>query len=294
MADRPSVGLIGLGIMGTGMAKNLLKAGYRLSVYNRTQQRAELLAEQGAGIAESPKKLAIEAEVIMIIVTDPAAVWDVVKEDEGVFAAPGWGRKTIIQLSTLDVETTCLVAAEAEKCGYRFVDCPVTGSKKQVDAGELILEAGADKAVLDEVRPILSAIGKHIVHAGPIGSGTALKLCMNLLVSQMTTGLCEAVSLARTLNVDPAQVFEVLEHSPALNCVYYQIKREPLLARNYTPAFSLANMLKDVRFMNSEAGKRNLALPVCQAVEKLMEEVAAAGHGADDLAVLAEKLTPSR
>lgn len=286
---KPSVGVVGLGIMGSAMAKNLIKAGYPVTVHNRAPAKAQALAGQGAQIAETPKRLAELSEIVFLMVTDPAAVWAVARGPQGVLAEPGQN-KILIQSSTLDLQTTLQLGQESAKAGYRFLDCPVTGSKKQVEAAELILEAGGEKDVLESVRPVLMSVGKHIVHAGPVGAGTALKLCMNLIVAQMTTGLCEAVVLAQTLGINPESIFDVLEHSPALNCLYYRIKKEPLLSGSYPPAFSLANMLKDVRFMNQESKAKGKTLPVNQAVQALMEKALSAGLGEEDLTTIAKSL----
>lgn len=287
--QRKSIGVIGLGIMGAAMAANLLKAGFKVSVYNRTPAKAKELEAKGALVCSSPRKLVAGADVVIIMVTGPNAVWDVVRGDDGVFAETG-NQKVLVQMSTLDVATTLALAEEALARGYRYLDCPVTGSKKQVEAAELIIEAGGSSETLNEVHSVLMAIGKHVVHAGAVGSGTALKLCMNLVVAQMTTAVAEATAFARALDIDPSHIFEVLENSPALNCVYYKLKREPLLKRNYPPAFSLANMLKDVRFMNAEAKKRNLKLPVTRAVQDLMEQTAEQNDASLDLSVILEAL----
>jgi 3-hydroxyisobutyrate dehydrogenase-like beta-hydroxyacid dehydrogenase len=159
----------------------------------------------------------------------------------------------------------------------------VAGSKKQVEAAQLILLAGGEDAVVGDCRPLLLKMGKHVAHAGGVGAGTALKLCMNLIVAQMSTALAESVTLAEAAGVDPAKIFEVIKQSPALDCGYFRIKETALLKKDFAPAFSLANMLKDVRFMNEEAASRGARLPVNQAVQALMETALAEGYGEKDL-----------
>ena len=284
-----AAGVIGLGIMGSAMARNLRRAGFKVNIYNRTRAKVEELTREGLFPFSTPAELSQASDVILTMVSDPVALRAVAHGPNGIFSEPGGG-KTLIQLGTMDVETTLKLAEDAERAGYRFLDSPVTGSKKQVEAAELILEIGGEAALIEEMKPVLLAIGRHIVHAGKIGAGTSLKLCMNLIVAQMTTGLCEAVALARSQGIDPGHIFEVLAQSPALNCIYYTIKKTPLISRNYPPAFSLANMLKDVRFMNEEAQKKGLRLPVNSAVQSLLEAALKQGYADRDLSVIAEVL----
>ncbi|HRY28711.1 MAG TPA: NAD(P)-dependent oxidoreductase [Elusimicrobiota bacterium] len=278
----PSVGFIGLGIMGLPMARHLLAGGYPVTVFNRTASKAKTLESVGAKVAAHPKETASRCRVLITMLTDPAAIRQVMDGPDGFLAADNpdvvW-----IQMSTLDIASTMDFAATAKKKGWGFLDCPVTGSKKQVEAAELILLAGGPAGLLEAHRPLLMKMAKAIVHAGDVGAGSALKLCMNLIVAQMTTGLAEAAALADTCGIDPARIFDVLKESPALNCAYYQIKKEPVLKKDFSPAFSLANMLKDVRFMTKEAGGRGLDLPVTQAVRALMESALQEGRGDKDL-----------
>ena len=284
-----NIGVIGLGIMGGAMARNLMQAGYQVTAYNRTAAKAAALAAAGARTAATPAEAAKDGALICIVVTNPQAVWEVLRGDHGVLAVEGQGR-AILQHSTLDISSTLEIAAACRERGYAFLDCPVTGSKRQAEGAELIFEAGGDAALLERVHPVLMAMGRHIVHAGPVGAGTALKLCMNMVVAQMTTGLCEAVGFARAMHVDPKGIFDVLEHSPVLNAGYFALKKQPLLSGDYPPAFSLANMLKDVRFMNGEAARKGLSLPATAGVQALLEQALARGLGDQDLTAAVEVL----
>ena len=155
----------------------------------------------------------------------------------------------------------------------------------------MILLAGAEEKDLQKIRPLISCMGKTVVHAGPVGAGTALKLCMNLIVAQMTTGLAEAVTLAEATGVHPKNIFDVLRSSPALDCGYFRIKEQAILKQDFSPAFSLANMLKDVRFMTKEASKRGTSLPVTKAVQGLLELASQEGYAHQDLMVLCRVLS---
>ena len=294
MTDKSkAVGILGLGIMGSAMARNLLRAGYNVLVHNRTEFRAKALCADGAVWAGSAREAAEACDFIIVMVSDPDAVWNMASGERGFLSAAGAG-KVIIQCSTLDVQTVIALAKKTQESNFGFLDAPVTGSKKQAEAAELVFEVGGETSLLQAVQPVLSVMGRHIVHAGGVGAGTALKLCMNLVVAQMTTGLCEAAALARALGIDARLIFEVLENAPALNCAYYQIKKAPILSRKYPPAFSLANMLKDVRFMNKESAGMALELPVTTAVQRLMEDALGRGWGKQDLTVIAELLTAGK
>ncbi len=285
------VGVIGLGIMGMAIAKNAKTAGFSVTVTNRSAVRREAAQKEALNVVGTPREVAESSDVIIVMVTDPKAVRSVLQGPDGVLAAAVKG-KTLLQMSTIDEASTAEFAQMAEKSGMSFLDSPVAGSKKQVEAAELILLVGGDSAVIDRWSTLYDAIGKAVVHAGGIGKGTALKLCMNLIVAQMTTALCESVALANAQQLDPAKIFEVIRHSPALNCGYFQIKQKALLEQDFSPAFSLENMLKDVRFMDLAAKGKRLNIPVTQAVKFVMEAAVAAGNGQKDLTSISTVLKP--
>ena len=275
--------------MGLPMARHLAKAGYPLKVYNRTGAKAAPAQAFGAQIVNTPREAATDVRVLVTMVTDPDAVSGLLKGRDGFLASPTPG-VTWIQMSTLDIESVLTFAKKAAAKGWRFVDCPVTGSKKQVEAAELILLAGAEEKDLQKVRPLISCMGKTVVHAGPVGAGTALKLCMNLIVAQMTSALAEAVTLAEATGVNPKNIFEVLRNSPALDCGYFRIKEEAILKKDFSPAFSFANMLKDVRFMTQEASTRGISLPVTEGVKQLLELAAREGYSEQDVMAICRVL----
>lgn len=280
-----------MGIMGLAMAQNAKKAGFPVLAYNRSNRRRDLAQQAGLDLLDSPKAVADKSDAVIVMVTDPNAVRDVLMSKMGVLSGEVKG-KTLIQMSTIDEKSTLEVSELAKAREMSFLDCPVAGSKKQVEAGQLILLAGGDEDLVEAWKSLLLTMGKAVVHAGEVGKGTALKLCMNLIVAQMTTALCESVALAKVQSVDPEKIFEVLQHSPALNCGYFQIKEKPLLEEDFSPAFSLDNMLKDVRFMDQAAKEKRLMLPVIQAVRFLMEGAVSEGMGEEDLSGMVRILKP--
>jgi len=290
MSTLRPVGFIGLGIMGMPMARHLAKAGYPVTVFNRTKEKAIAAKSFGAKMAVTPREAAEGKHFLITMLTNPEAIRVVMDGRDGFLAsrAPGL---TWIQMSTVDIDSTLGFAKQADQKGWQFIDCPVTGSKKQVEAAQLILEAGATPEVLKRARPLLTCMGKTLIHAGPIGTGTTLKLCMNLIVAQMTSAIAESAALAEASGLDPAQIFEVLKQSTALDCGYFRIKEEAILKNDFKAAFSLDNMLKDVRFILKEASKRQQPLPVTAGVLQLLEQASREGMGGKDVSAVYLALT---
>ncbi len=290
MSKKSAVGIIGLGILGAPIAKNLKKAGHSVIVTNRTDKSA-WAKQEGLEWAKTPEKLAEKADFIITLVTDHMAVREVSLGLNGFLTASVKG-KTWLQMSTVNEKSTHEFAKEAADRGMDFMDSPVTGSKKQAEEAQMIILAAGDKKVLDKCRDVYMGTSKAIVEAGEIGKGTLLKLAMNMAVVQMTTAICEAYAFAKAQGVDPEKIFEVIGHSPALNCGYYQIKKKPLMDGDFTPAFSIANMLKDVRYMDEATKAVRLGLPVTQAVRFTLESAMAAGIGAEDVTAIVKILEP--
>ncbi|MBI4656741.1 MAG: NAD(P)-dependent oxidoreductase [Elusimicrobia bacterium] len=299
------IGFVGLGIMGKAMAANLIKAGYNVFVYNRTREKTREFENSGCTAVAMPKDLAGIADIVITMVTDEKAMDEALEGPTGLFAG-NFGRRhslrhlgpqcgcsegqTLINMSTLPVSYTKNLAEKCLKSRIYFLDCPVTGSKPLAESGQLIILAGGDENLVERMKPVLLTMGKAIVYAGPAPNGTGLKLCMNLLVAQMTSGLCESAVLAKILEINPALIFEVLKESPALNCGYFKLKQDNVLNERFSPAFSLKNMLKDVRYMLKEAETGKQSLPVLETLEKLMAKSYNTGEGGQDLTVILKTL----
>ena len=289
MSVPPRIGFIGLGIMGRAMALNLHRAGYQVSVYNRTRSRTTEFADLGCQVASTPRALAKMCDTLITMVSDPAAIDEVMEGPEGA-ASAFQGGNALINMSTLSPDYTAELARKCYAAGVVFLDCPVSGSKAAAEKGQLVILAGAERAALERFTPVLKAMGKEIVYAGLPPAGTALKLCVNLIVAQLTTALAESAALAQAQGIDPALIFETLAHNPAMNCGYFSLKKDNILKRDFPPAFPLRHMLKDARFMLAEAAKKRLELPVTAAVERLMTKSYNSGYGDKDLSVVLDTL----
>ena len=285
MSIPPRIGFIGLGIMGRAMADNLVKAGFNVSVYNRDREKTSPFAEKGCGVAATPYELAKRCNILVTMVSDPEAMDAVLEGPSGIFAS-GFDGNMLINMSTVSVEYSRALKDRCFTERVKFIDCPVSGSKPLAENGTLVLLAGGDPGTVEEVKPVLLAMGKAVIYAGPAPAGTALKLCINLIVAGVTSALAESAALAETLELAPELIFSVLGENPALNCAYFRMKSGNILKNDFTPAFPLKHMLKDVRFMLGEAGRRGQKLPVTDAIEKLMKAADRAGDGDKDLTVI--------
>lgn len=292
MSIPPRIGFIGLGTMGRAMAMSLVKAGFQVSVYNRTRLRTMEFADLGCEVAATPRALAKLADTVITMVSDPAAMDAVMEGPEGVASAFAGGN-TLISMSTLSPDYTAALARKCYIAGVNFLDCPVSGSKGAAETAQLVILAGGAKETVEKFSPVLKAMGRAVVYAGPAPAGTALKLCLNLILAQLTTALAESAVLAQAQGLAPELIFDSLSLSPTLNCGYFSLKKDNILKREYPPAFPLKHMLKDARFILAEAAKKKLSLPVTAAVKDLMEKSYNSGYGEKDLsAVLANLAEP--
>ena len=278
------IGFIGLGTMGSLMAANLLKAGFRVVVWNRTPSKQKPLLEKGAVAGCDPAQIAQTCDVVITMVSTPADVEAVVLGAEGVEHGLGKG-KILIDMSTVSPETSRKLAQAARARGAAFLDAPVVGSKGPATDGTLVILVGGPKETLEEVRPILSAMGKTIIHAGENGQGSALKLATNLMLAHLAAGFAEGLLLVQRSGIDPRRYLDVLEASP-FRSAWYQSKGAGMIARDFSTHFALKHMAKDVRLMNRQAADVGLKLPITQAIEALFGACEKAGLSERDYSTI--------
>ncbi len=284
------IAFLGLGIMGNGMARNLLQGEHTLTVYNRTRSRAEELEQKGARVANTPRDAAQNAEVVISIVADDKASRAIWLGQDGALAS--------VKPNTLLLESSTLTPAWVRELGElarerdcQLLDAPVTGSKLQAANGELGFLVGGDADALERARPYLQQMGKTIHHLGPNGSGAMMKLINNLIGGVEQTVLVEAIALAEASGLDVNQVAQVLTASP-VSPILFQRKLPQLLARDYNAAFSLRLMHKDLTYALAEGTDKNIPLPTVAAARELMRVALAQGMGEQDVMVLRELLQP--
>lgn len=282
---KPRVGLIGLGLMGAPMGANLLKAGFPLTVWNRTAEKAQKLAAQGASVAKSPQDAASQADVLFTIVSDPPALEEVLWGNQGALAGLKKG-SVLIDSSTVSPALARRVSKACADQSVDFLDAPVTGGTWGAEKGELIFMVGGKKEVLDRVEPILQAVGKRFFLLGPNGAGQTVKLAMNLILALEVEALAEGLELVTSSGVEPTKLIEVLQSSMGRAAVL-DVKAPVMLKRDFTPSFPLRLMLKDIRLAMELAKENGIELPAGAAAYHAYSAVKAAAKSDVDYAAIA-------
>ena len=286
--ERPSVAILGLGIMGASMAARVASAGFPLAVYNRNPAKAAALKAAGARVAATPAEAAAGAQFILSMLADDDAARAVWLGEKGALqgAAPG---ALLVESSTITVDWIEELAAAARAKGLELLDAPVTGSKVHAAAGELNFLVGGSAAALERARPVLAVMSKSITHLGPSGSGARMKLINNFLCGVHLASLAEAVALIEKSGIDRTKAVEVIcNGAPGSPLVKMLAPR--MTSRDYTPNFVLKLMGKDLRYGQREAARHGLSLATAAASLGLVEKAVAAGHGERDMAAVVEPL----
>jgi 3-hydroxyisobutyrate dehydrogenase-like beta-hydroxyacid dehydrogenase len=264
------VGLIGLGLMGRPMGLNLLKAGHSLTVWNRTASRAESLVTAGAKLAASPREAAAASDLLLTIVSDPAALEEVLLGSAGKNdgALAGLQRGSIyIDSSTVSPVLARKISAACAERGARFLDAPVTGGTWGAEKGELVFMVGGDAATLRDAEPVLGAMGKRWFHLGPNGAGQTIKLAMNMILALQVDALAEALALVTGAGIAGEKLVEVLQSSMARAAVL-DVKAPLLLQGEYPPSFPLRLMHKDLGLALDLANQIGVPLPATAAARE--------------------------
>ncbi|AWR95622.1 NAD(P)-dependent oxidoreductase [Acidianus brierleyi] len=271
------IGFIGLGIMGYSMASNLLKAGYELTVYNRTIEKAEKLGKSGAKVAYSPKEVAENSEVVISMVTDAPDVEDVLFSEKGVVKS---GKKGLIfiDMSTNSPEFAKKTAKKLSEYGIEFLDAPVTGGDKGAREGTLTIMVGGKENIFRQVEPIFQAMGKNIIYVGEIGSGQALKLCNQVVVSLDMVAVIESLMLARSLGIDDEKLFSVLS-TGAGNSFTVQYYLPKIMKGDLEPGFKAAHLKKDLKYALDTGTSASLPLPGTSLALQLYNSMVSLGMG---------------
>ncbi|MGY2874786.1 3-hydroxyisobutyrate dehydrogenase [Marmoricola sp. URHA0025 HA25] len=269
-----SVALLGTGIMGRGMALNIVKAGIPLTVWNRTREKATGL---GAEVADDPKTAVQGATVVITILPDAPVVEDVIRS-----AAPEPGTLWL-QQSTVGVDGNDRLAAVAAELGLVYVDAPVLGTKGPAEAGQLtVLASGPDEA-RDAATPVFDAIGATTLWLGPAGKGSRLKLVANAWVLTVVEGVAESLALAGALGLDPQQFLDAVKGG-AVDSPYVQLKGAAMINEDYDAQFPLWGAAKDTRLIEEAGRGAGVDLAVIAAARRHFERALADGHGDLDMA----------
>ncbi|MGW2562764.1 NAD(P)-dependent oxidoreductase [Streptomyces sp. NPDC001514] len=279
---RPTVAVLGTGVMGAGMARSMLRAGLPVRAWNRTRAKAEALVADGAYCAGTPADAVTGADVVVTMLNDGPRVLAAMQEAaDGLSAGTVWA-----QTATVGEAATAELAGFAREHALAFVDAPVVGSRQPAEAGELVVLAAGPPAAHVVLAPVFDAIGRHTTWMGEDAATAAasrLKLVINSWVTALNHSIAESLALARGLGVDP-QAFLDSVSGGALDSGYLRAKASVILSGDYTPSFSVANALKDTRLITEAAERAGVLVDVAQAGIARFERAERAGHGDDDMA----------
>jgi 2-hydroxy-3-oxopropionate reductase len=272
-----SIGFIGLGIMGKPMARNLIRAGFSLTVHNRSRPAVDELAREGAQVAESPADLASSCDVVITMLPDTPDVEAVLLGSTGVLAHARPGA-LVIDMSTISPDVARSLGHEARSRGLKFLDAPVSGGEAGAKAGTLSIMVGGAPEDVDDARPVLAALGSTIARVGPGGAGQTVKAANQVMVAGVIALVSEAIVLLRASGIDTTEAFRVLGGGLAGSAVL-RTKAEAMVHGDFSPGFRVDLHRKDLRIALEAARRLGVATPVSAVVDQLLLAVSAAGKG---------------
>lgn len=287
-AESPKVGFIGLGLMGKPMASNILKKGYKLTVYNRSKRSVEEIVDLGASRASSPREVGENSDIVIDMVTDEPDVREVLLGQGGVIEAARKGL-TVIDMSTNSPDVAASISSALSASGVEFLDAPVTGGDKGARDATLTIMVGGEKQVFDRCLPVFRCMGKEIVYMGRTGLGQAAKLCNQVAVSLHTLATCESLLFATASGLNSETMLKVLTSGAASSWNLANLGPK-IISRDFEPGFKAAHLHKDLKYVMSLADDRKLSLPGTGIVSQLFNAVVAKEYGEKGTQVLARVL----
>ena len=279
-----AVGFIGLGTMGTPMARNVLKGGYPVTVWSRRSEAIAPLANAGAAAGDSPADVAAKSDVIVTMVTDTKAVEDVVLGEHGIARGARSG-SIVIDHSTIDPNGARRIAGELQTRGIDMLDAPVSGGGIAAEAGTLVTMVGGSKAALERVTPVLSCYAKSIVHIGPSGAGQIAKACNQICVIVNQLGAAEAMLLAERAGVDPTTVKEALMAGFAASRML-ELQAPKMIARDFAGKIESRLHHKDIHIALDVAHALGIELPASGAAADVLDTLQQRGGARQDSAAI--------
>ena len=290
-SNRVTVAVLGTGSMGAPIASNLLAAGFRVSVWNRTAARAAALVDGGARLASSPADAASNADVVLTMLTDGAAVEETMNGPGGVLEAMRPG-SVWIQMATVGLDWTDRLIGLAAEHGVELVDAPVSGSDGPAREAKLIVLASGSEEARARVQAIFDAIGRETLWLGPAGRGTRMKLVLNNWLVAQVEAVAETVALTHALGLDPHLFPDAIDNAP-LGSPYAVAKARAMISGEFSPGFALRLAFKDAGLALDAAEQLGLSLPLTAALAPRWRQAIADGHADDDVSsVFAETMPP--
>lgn len=293
MADKQTVAVLGAGgIMGFAMARNLARDGYPIRAWNRSRDKAEPLAEEGAEIVDTPAQAAEGAAVIITMVADADTVIATMAGDGGALSASTIGDAVWLQMSTIGIEGTERCAALAGERGIAFLDAPVLGTKGPAEQGKLVVLASGPADLRERVQPIFDVVGARTMWIGEAGAASRLKLAVNAWILTVLEGTAETLAFAEGLGLDPQLVLDAVKDGP-LDLGYLQMKGKTMMAREFEPSFRLRLAAKDAGLVEDAVDRHGLDLPMVSAIRRRLDE-GVPEHGEKDMSATYLTSTPTK
>ena len=282
--SKPNVAILGLGIMGSGMARRLLSANFPLAVYNRNREKCIPFAADGAFLAASPREAASRSQIILSMVADDDASRNVWLGESGALAGTS-PSSVLIECSTLSIGWVKELETAAAQRGCEFLDAPVTGTKPHAASGELLFLVGGSADALDAARPVLSVLGRDVVHLGPTGSGALMKLINNFLCGVQAASFAEALSLIDAGKLDRVRAVSILTAGAPGSGILKRMA-ERVAANDFNPNFALRWMAKDLAYAINAASGNGLSLQTGSGALSVFQNAIADGHGDEDFSAV--------
>ena len=282
--SKPKVAILGLGIMGAGMAGRLLSAGFPLAVYNRNREKCVPLVAKGATSAATPREVAQQAQVIISMVANDDAsreVW--IGEDGALAGAPR--DSLLIESSTLTVGWIHELASAAAARGHRFLDAPVTGTKPHAANGELLFLVGGSSDAVSAAQPVLSVLGRETIHLGPTGSGALMKLVNNFVCGVQAASFAEALSLVDAAGMDRSKAISILTGGAPASGIVKRVA-DRAVSKDFSPTFALRWMAKDLSYAIQEAAARKIDLETAETALSIFQRALEKGYGDEDFSAV--------
>ncbi|GGN31640.1 MULTISPECIES: NAD(P)-dependent oxidoreductase [Marinomonas] len=279
-----SIGFLGLGIMGKAMAANLIKAGFDVTVWNRNAAKCAELVALGARQGATPKDVAAHCDITFAMVSDPEAALALCQGPDGVAAGIGAGRG-YVDMSTVDDITSKTIASLITHTGGRFLEAPVSGTKKPAEDGTLIILAAGDPSLYEDAKPAFEVMGKMSPYLGDVGQGANMKLVVNMMMGGMLSIFSEGLSLGQKAGLDGQQILDIID-AGAMSNPMFKGKGAMLLNENYTTSFPLKHMQKDMRLAVALGDQLDQPLPTAAIANEAFKQAIKAGFGEEDMAAV--------
>lgn len=283
---RMRIGFLGLGTMGGPLANNLRKAGFTVTVWNRTLEKADHLVKKGAALARTPRECAAKQDLVFTCLSDERALEAVLEGPDGLLAGLGAG-DTLVDTSTAGTREAKSIRERITARGASFLAAPLLGSRAAAEKAQLVVIAGGPAAAREKARPALHAISARLVELDDAVQAALMKLVVNALGGAMITGFAEALALGASGGIDPAKIVDTIQasgfHSPL-----YLMKGEQALHQDWAPRFALALAEKDQRLAQEAAADQGAKMPINTAVRRLFQDAIESGRGDKDIAAVAD------